>query len=233
MPTRQLAGPKAAVPPTSLNSQSRRVSPTEAGPHYRFAFELPDPGVLQSPSARPPNPGPPSSPGRSRILPSRARHRASSLLATEQALPCRSAAPAGFGSPVGTPRPGRWDQRGVHGKLGGREAGPAGRQRRPMGSAEHDVTALITAWLWLTKRTMRLPSSPLPPRKKMLPRPRSPLGQGGMGAVGARARPGCQSPAWQKPPGGQAPCEPNCPSPPGFLRAAAPFFISSFFFFSS
>lgn len=54
-----------------------------------------------------------------------------------------------------------------------------------MGSAEHDVTALITAWLWLTKRTMSLPSSPLPPWKKSpsTPGPQPP-GQGGLGATG-------------------------------------------------
>lgn len=87
----------------------------------------------------------------------------------------------------GDPRPGRRDRGGGHGKLGGREAGPAGRQRRPMGSAEHDVTALITAWLWLTKRTMSLPSSPLPPWKKSPPTPGpQPPGHGALGAAGRR-----------------------------------------------
>lgn len=149
----------------------------------------------------------------------RGAERGSSPPATSRASPHR---PAG---PGGTPRPGRWDRGGVCGKLGGREAGPAGRQRRPMGSAEHDVTALITAWLWLTKRTMRLPSSPLPPRKKMppSPSPRSPLPRERGAAAGARARPGCQSPARPKRPGAPAAPQPRCPAPPGFLRAAAPF----------
>lgn len=165
-------GPNAAIPPACSPGRTTGF-PAEPRARHRFGFKPPDPATPQSPAARPPNPDVHAA-------------REEEENARERGAAPRSAPPARRGPAArGKPRPGRWDRRGVRGKLGGREAGPAGRQRRPMGSAEHDVTALITAWLWLTKRTMSLPSSPLPPWKKSPPTPGlQPTGQGGVGAAG-------------------------------------------------
>lgn len=117
----QLAGPKAAVPPTSWNSRSQRGSPGEAGPRYGFAFKLPDPGVVRSPPVRPPNPGPHPARGEGGF--SRAGRGVAPASSSSGDVPLRSAVPGWVGRPGGTPAAGRWDRGGVLGKLGGRESG--------------------------------------------------------------------------------------------------------------
>lgn len=136
-----------------------RVHPTH--PRRRFPAEAQtSPWDRQPP--RDPR-GAASPPPRSRIharIPSGARCSPYGAPLLEPPVPSRARRCrwAGLGLPVMPVRGAWWKSWGRPG------ARLAGRQRRPMGSAEHDVTTLITAWLGLTKRTMRLPSAPLPRR---------------------------------------------------------------------